>query len=77
MGCLAGAALRSDYLGMLAAAGFRDVEIVRETDAYVLLAGVQCGDPLVASVVEAVGGIEEAHPLRNAASVAVSARNPA
>jgi SAM-dependent methyltransferase len=78
VGCLAGAALRSDYLDMLAAAGFRDVEIVRETDASVLLAGVQCGDPMVASIVEAVGGIEEARRLaRTAASVAVSARKPA
>lgn len=75
VGCVAGAALRSDYLRMLADAGFRDVEIVHETDATALLAGVDCSDPMVGAILEAVGGLEEVrHLAQSVMSVAVSAR---
>ncbi|HLK10229.1 MAG TPA: arsenite methyltransferase [Candidatus Binatia bacterium] len=78
VGCVAGAALRSDYLRMLAEAGFRDVAIVRETDASALLAGAGCGDPMVAAIVEAVGDLEAVRRLARAvASVAVAAQKPA
>jgi SAM-dependent methyltransferase len=32
VGCISGAALRSDYFGMLAAAGLRDVEVLKDAD---------------------------------------------
>ncbi|MFN8543716.1 MAG: arsenite methyltransferase [Candidatus Binatia bacterium] len=77
VGCVAGAALRDDYLRLLADAGFCDVEVVRDTDASALIAGADCNDPLVADILKAVGGLEGARQLATtAASIAVSARKP-
>ncbi len=77
VGCVAGAALRDDYLGAIRAAGFTDVAIVRDTDASALLGGIDTADPLVAAVVAAAGGPERARALAaDVASIAVSARKP-
>jgi arsenite methyltransferase len=77
VGCVAGAALRADYLRMISEAGFDEVTIVRATEATALLAGVDCTDPMVGAILAAVGGIEEMRRLaQSVASVAVSARKP-
>lgn len=74
VGCIAGAALRTDYLGMLREAGFHDVAVVQERDASVLLAGADCGDPMLQAVIQAAGGVDRLRALATqVASVAVSA----
>ena len=77
VGCIAGAALRSDYLRTIADAGFADVGVVGETDASALLAGAQPCDPLVAAVLAAFGDAEELRRhLASTTSIKVSARKP-
>ncbi len=80
VGCVAGAALRHDYLRAIADAGFLDVEVVKETDASALLA-TSCActpDPLLADVIAAVGGADAARRLAaSVASITVSAAKPA
>jgi arsenite methyltransferase len=77
VGCIAGAALRSDYLRTIADAGFADVEVVGETDASALLSGAQSCDPLVAAVFAAFGDAEELRRhLASTTSIKVSARKP-
>jgi SAM-dependent methyltransferase len=44
VGCVAGASLKADYLAAIGAAGFRDVEIVKETGAEAVF-GSRCDDP--------------------------------
>jgi arsenite methyltransferase len=79
VGCVAGAALKSDYLGAIVDAGFSDVRVAQETDASALLSAACTGtpDPLVAEVIAAVGDAEELRRLATGvASLAVSARKP-
>ncbi|MFI5395999.1 MAG: arsenite methyltransferase [Candidatus Binatia bacterium] len=79
VGCVAGAALRSDYLQAITDAGFSQVQVLTETDASALLAAdCACApDPLVADVIAAVGDAEELRRLvAGVASIAVSARKP-
>jgi arsenite methyltransferase len=52
LGCVAGASLKSDYLDMLRAAGFKDVRVVGESQFNV---GDMTADPIVQAM------IEEAH----------------
>jgi SAM-dependent methyltransferase len=52
LGCVAGASLKSDYLEMLSAAGFKDVRVVGESQFNV---GDMTADPIVQAM------IEEAH----------------
>ncbi|MEN6369313.1 MAG: arsenite methyltransferase [Thermotogota bacterium] len=44
VGCIAGASLKADYLAAIRAAGFRDVEIVKETSAEAAF-GSRCAEP--------------------------------
>lgn len=79
VGCVAGAALKNDYLSTIADAGFTAVEVLSERDASVLLpSSCACtADPLLAEVIAAVGGVEEAQRLAaTVASVTVSATKP-
>jgi SAM-dependent methyltransferase len=49
LGCVAGASLKNDYLGMLAAAGFADVQVVGESPFYL---GEAAADPVVRAIIE-------------------------
>jgi SAM-dependent methyltransferase len=49
LGCVAGASLKSDYLDMLAAAGFTDIRVVGEDPFY---AADMLHDPVVSRIVE-------------------------
>ena len=49
LGCVAGASLKSDYLGMLSAAGFEDVQVVGESPFYL---GEAAADPIVQAIIE-------------------------
>jgi SAM-dependent methyltransferase len=49
LGCVAGASLKSDYLHMLAEAGFADVEVVGESPFYL---GEAAADPVVQAIIE-------------------------
>jgi SAM-dependent methyltransferase len=49
LGCVAGASLKSDYLGMLGAAGFEDVQVVGESPFYL---GETAADPIVQAIIE-------------------------
>jgi len=49
LGCVAGASLKSDYLKMLKAAGFVDVEVVGESPFYL---GEAAADPVVRAIIE-------------------------
>ncbi|MBI4517054.1 MAG: arsenite methyltransferase [Deltaproteobacteria bacterium] len=79
VGCIAGAALKGDYLRAIADAGFGDVRVVRETDASALL-GEACAcapDPVAAEVIAAVGDGDDLRRLvASVASIAVSASKP-
>ncbi|MDD5264984.1 MAG: arsenite methyltransferase [Candidatus Bipolaricaulis sp.] len=44
VGCVAGASLKADYLAAIYAAGFRDVEVVKETSAEAAF-GSRCAEP--------------------------------
>jgi len=48
LGCVAGASLKSDYLHMLAEAGFADVEVVGESPFYL---GEAAADPVVQAII--------------------------
>ncbi len=77
VGCLAGAALRADYLGAIAGAGFCEVRVVAETDATGLLAGAGPSDPFVREILAVVGDLDELRRLAaGVASIKVSARKP-
>lgn len=80
VGCVAGAALKHDYLHAIAAAGFTAVQVVTERDASALVAA-NCActvDPLLADLIAAVGGPDEARRLAaSVASITVSAAKPA
>jgi len=76
--CVAGAALREDYLEAIREAGFADIKVVDETNFGHLLASTSLDDPLVKSALEAVGN-DPAELRRIADSVVslkVSARKP-
>ncbi len=47
VGCIAGASLEADYLGAIGAAGFRDVEIVKEVTARAALGGCSTAPTLL------------------------------
>lgn len=49
LGCVAGASLKSDYLDMLAAAGFTDVQVAGESSFYL---GEMDADPIVRAIIE-------------------------
>jgi SAM-dependent methyltransferase len=49
LGCVAGASLKSDYLEMLSAAGFTDVQVVGESPFYL---GEAAADPIVQAIIE-------------------------
>jgi len=49
LGCVAGASLKSDYLEMLSAAGFADVQVVGENSFYL---GEMAVDPVVQAIIE-------------------------
>ena len=49
LGCVAGASLKSDYLEMLSAAGFADVQVVGESSFYL---GEAAADPIVQTIIE-------------------------
>ena len=49
LGCVAGASLKSDYIGMLNKAGFADVQVVGESPFYLGEAAV---DPIVQTIIE-------------------------
>ena len=49
LGCVAGASLKSDYLKMLSAAGFADVQVVGESSFYL---GEAAADPIVQTIIE-------------------------
>ena len=76
--CVAGAALREDYLEAIREAGFTDIKVVDETNFGHLLASTSLDDPLVKSALEAVGN--DPAELRRVAdsvvSLKVSARKP-
>ncbi len=79
VGCVAGAALKAEYLQAITDAGFGDLEVVKETDASALLEAACCAapDPIVAEVAAAVGGIEKARRIAaGVASISVAARKP-
>jgi SAM-dependent methyltransferase len=79
IGCVAGAALQQDYLGAIAAAGFRDVAIVKETDASSLLDTACAAVPqsIVADVIESAGGMDALRQIAaGIASITVTARKP-
>lgn len=48
LGCVAGASLKSDYLDMLAAAGFTDVQVAGESTFYL---GEAAADPVVQAII--------------------------
>ena len=48
LGCVAGASLKSDYLDMLNAAGFADVQVVGESPFYL---GEAAADPIVKAII--------------------------
>jgi SAM-dependent methyltransferase len=48
LGCVAGASLKSDYIAMLRAAGFKDVEVVGESAFYL---GEAAADPIVQEII--------------------------
>jgi SAM-dependent methyltransferase len=48
LGCVAGASLRDDYLDMLEAAGFEDVQVVGESPFYL---GEAAADPIVQAII--------------------------
>jgi arsenite methyltransferase len=48
LGCVAGASLKGDYIDMLRAAGFRDVQVVGENSFYL---GEAAADPIVQEIV--------------------------
>jgi SAM-dependent methyltransferase len=49
LGCVAGASLKSDYIGMLNEAGFADVQVVGESPFYL---GEAAADPIVQTIIE-------------------------
>jgi SAM-dependent methyltransferase len=49
LGCVAGASLKNDYLGMLAAAGFANVQVVGESPFYL---GEAAADPVVRAIID-------------------------
>jgi SAM-dependent methyltransferase len=49
LGCIAGASLKSDYLDMLGAAGFADVQVVGESPFYL---GEAAADPIVQAIID-------------------------
>jgi SAM-dependent methyltransferase len=49
LGCVAGASLKSEYLEMLSAAGFADVQVVGESPFYL---GEAAADPIVRTIIE-------------------------
>jgi len=49
LGCVAGASLKSEYLEMLSAAGFADVQVVGESSFYL---GEAAADPIVQTIIE-------------------------
>lgn len=49
LGCVAGASLKTDYLDMLGAAGFLDVQVVGESPFYL---GEAAADPIVQTIIE-------------------------
>ena len=49
LGCVAGASLKSDYLDMLGAAGFADVQVVGESPFYL---GEAAADPIVQDIIK-------------------------
>jgi SAM-dependent methyltransferase len=49
LGCVAGASLKSDYLGMLAGAGFAEVQVVGESPFYL---GEAAADPIVQAIID-------------------------
>jgi SAM-dependent methyltransferase len=49
LGCVAGASLKSDYLDMLGAAGFLDVQVVGESPFYL---GEAAADPIVQDIIK-------------------------
>ena len=52
LGCVAGASLKTDYLDMLRAAGFADVQVVGESPFYL---GDLNADPIVKAIIEEAG----------------------
>ena len=48
LGCVAGASLKSDYIGMLNEAGFADVQVVGESPFYL---GEAAADPIVQAII--------------------------
>jgi len=75
VGCISGASLRDDYLGMIAGAGFMDVKVEAE-DRFPVEAGA--GDPTLQALVRESGTTTD--ELRSAASsvrsIRVAARKP-
>jgi arsenite methyltransferase len=49
LGCVAGASLKSDYIGMLNEAGFADVQVVGESPFYL---GEAAADPIVQTIIQ-------------------------
>ena len=76
VGCVAGAATRSEYVGAIEGAGFTDITIEKEQDALELFSEACCSDPIAAAAVEACcsGGVEI--PKGLVKSITLSARKP-
>jgi SAM-dependent methyltransferase len=76
--CVAGAALREDYLEAIREAGFTDIKVVDETNFGHLLASASIDDPMVKSALEAVGNdpVELRRIADSVVSLKVSARKP-
>lgn len=74
VGCIAGAAVRAEYLATISQAGFTDITVESEHDALDLLSGCSSSDPLAGEIAEACcsEGIELPEGL--AVSITLSAR---
>lgn len=72
--CIAGAAVETDYLGAIRAAGFEDVEFTRSPAAELLMG--DCADPLVQAGVDALGPDGLAGLAETVWSYQISARKP-
>jgi len=76
--CVAGAALREDYLEAIREAGFVDIKIVDEQNFGHVLASTSLDDPMVKSAMDALGNdpIELRRVADSVLSLKVSARKP-
>jgi arsenite methyltransferase len=77
--CVAGAALREDYIGAIRSAGFDEIKILDEIGFGHLVTRISSDDPIIKAAMEAMGG--DTDLIRRVAdsvkSLKISARKPA